>query len=764
MLALLARYTHWLHTKWPAGTVERLPSVREDGTTNVPGLWVVGDLTGIPLLKFAADSGAKAARAVAADLKTGRDSGMTDVAIIGGGVSGIAAAIEARRLGLSYVVYEATRPFSTVANFPKQKPIYTYPADFTPEGHFQVHAKVREDLLDEMEGQREKAGIEISPARIERAVRKGDHFVLDHADGTTSEARRVIVAIGRSGNFRRLGCPGEDLDKVANRLYDPKDHIGKNVLVVGGGDSALEAAIALAACGAHVTLSYRKPEFARPKPANLEMLRALEKNAAAPVAVENPTSERVTTAASSEMRGAHPPGSITLALGTTVREIRPDAAVLSDRTISNDAVFTMIGREAPLDFFRRSGVAISGEWNPKTWATFGAFFVFCSFIYLWKGGTSLNAAFKANHWFPFNLPDIGSAADPLLRTIGVNLHEPGFYYSLAYCLLIVLFGIRRIRRRRTPYVTAQTVSLSLFQCIPLFLLPYLVLPVMGYAGWFDAGAGKVVADNLFPVASYGHGREYWRAFGFILAWPLFIWNVFTSQPLLWWLVISLIQTFVIIPLIVLRWGKGAYCGWVCSCGALAETLGDTQRQKMPHGPLWNRMNMVGQAILALAGVLFLFRVLSWMGLGFLDPLYAGLLSGWNFLGVQLNYYHVVDIFLAGTVGVACYFWFSGRVWCRFACPLAALMHIYARFSRFRIFPEKSKCISCNVCTSMCHQGIDVMNFANKGIPMEDPQCVRCSACVQSCPTGVLSFGRLGEGGVPLLDTLPASRIRMAEKS
>ncbi len=759
MLKALAHYTWWLHTRWPAGTVERLPAVREEGATNMPGLRIVGDLTGVPLLKFAADSGAKAVRAVAAELKN-RGGEMPDIAIIGAGVSGIAAAIEARRLGLSFVVYEATRPFSTIANFPRQKPIYTYPEGFTPEGDFQLHAKVREGLLEEMEAQQQKAGIEVTPARIERAVRRGDHFVLEHAGGQTSEARRVIVAIGRSGNFRRLGCPGEDLDKVSNRLYDPKDHRGKNVLVVGGGDSALEAAIALAACGAHVTLSYRKADFARPKPANLEMLRALEKNAGARVAVEKPTSERVTTAASSDMRGDHPPGSITLALGTTVKEVRPDSVMLSDRTIPNDAVFTMIGREAPLEFFRRSGVAISGEWKPSTWAGFAAFFLLCSFIYLWKGGTSLNAAFKARHWFPFNLPDAGAAADPLWRAMSVNLHEPGFYYSIAYCLLIVIFGIRRIRRRRTPYITTQTVSLTLFQCIPLFLLPYLVLPVMGNSGWFDAGFGKTVADNLFPAASYGHGREYWRAFGFVLAWPLFIWNVFTSQPMMWWLVISLIQTFVLIPLLVMRWGKGAYCGWICSCGALAETLGDTQRQKMPHGPFWNRMNMVGQAVLAIAGILFLLRLLSWMGLGFLEPVYAGLLSGWQVLGVQLNYYHVVDIFLAGTVGVACYFWFSGRVWCRFACPLAALMHIYARFSRFRIFPEKSKCISCNACTATCHQGIDVMNFANKGIPMEDPQCVRCSACVQSCPTGVLAFGRLDGGGVPVLDKLAASRVRI----
>ena len=143
-------------------------------------------------------------------------------------------------------------------------------------------------------------------------------------------------------------------------------------------------------------------------------------------------------------------------------------------------------------------------------------------------------------------------------------------------------------------------------------------------------------------------------------------------------------------------------------------------------------------------------------------LFGGLLSGWSPLGIELNYYHLVDIFLAGIVGVGCYFWLSGRVWCRFACPLAALMHLYARFSKFRIFAEKEKCISCNVCTTVCHQGIDVMGFANKGRPMEDPQCVRCSACVQSCPTGVLSFGRYDASGTPVLDTLPASPVLMRE--
>ena len=139
-------------------------------------------------------------------------------------------------------------------------------------------------------------------------------------------------------------------------------------------------------------------------------------------------------------------------------------------------------------------------------------------------------------------------------------------------------------------------------------------------------------------------------------------------------------------------------------------------------------------------------------------------DGGKAVGWFLSYKWFVDILFGGVIGVGFYFKYSGRVWCRFACPLAALMHIYARFTKFRIFADKKKCISCNVCTSVCHQGIDVMAFANRGAPMEDPECVRCSACVQSCPTGVLSFGRLLADGQPLFDELPASPVQIKEQA
>ncbi len=783
----ITAYTRWLHTRWPAGSVEKLPVAGENGLTNLPGVRIVGDLSGIPLLKFSSQTATKALRGILQEpdfqKRDKSHADVLDLAIVGAGVAGISAAIEAKKAQLRFAVYEATQLFSTVVNFPKAKPIYTYPTELKLNGGLEFRATVKEALLEEMEAQQRAAGVEPIAARIERLERVGNLLVLHHADGKTTRAHRVIVAIGRSGNFRKLGCPGEDLDKVYNRLYDPKDHAGKEVLVVGGGDTALETAIAIAACGGRVTLSYRKNEFARPKPENVEMLRMLMKNPEAEVMVEHPTSDRVTTAAHSHMRGANRPGCVQLLMETTVQKIEPTTVTLRDaagktQSLQNDVVFTMLGREAPLDFFRRSGMAIRGEWSAKTWMVFSLWFAFCSFLYIWKASSHLNQIFQQQRWFPFNVPgwlhSMGGAiaaasADPrtFLGTLTIDLAQPGFYYSIGYTLLIIGFGLRRIRRRKTPYVRMQTYSLMGFQLIPLFLLPYIVLPLMGHNGWFDSGVLKAIADHLFPVVSYDHGREYWRAFGLVLAWPLFIWNVFTSQPMWWWLAISLVQTFVIIPLIVWRWGKGAYCGWVCSCGGLAETLGDEHRDKMPHGPFWNRLNMTGQVILFAALLITVLRFVSWMTpnspLGHMAAQgFSGLVSQWSLLGVQLNYYHIVDIGIAGIVGLCAYFWFSGRVWCRFACPLAALMHIYALFSRYRIFPEKKKCISCNVCTSVCHQGIDVMNFANKGIPMEDPECVRCSACVQMCPTGVLTFGRLDGNGKIVYDKLVASPVQMHE--
>ena len=773
MRRLIGRYVEWLHTRWPAGTLEALPEVRSDGSTAVPGVYIAGDLTGIPLLKFALDSGARVARTIAEDpalrAAGGSARGTLDLVIVGAGVAGMAAALEARRLGLTFEVLEATEPFSTLVNFPRAKPIYTYPRAMTPAGELQVTAEVKEALVEELVEQVEHAGIRPLAERAERVARERGGLVVHRAGGRTLTARRVLIAIGRSGNFRKLGVPGEELPKVYNRLHDPRDFAGKDVLVVGGGDSALEAAIALAGSGAFVTLSYRGATFSRAKTVNVEMLERLRRDPMADVAVEHPTSERATTASGPFLAATHAPGRVAMRMGTRVasiaeHEVAVTGADGTPETLPNDVVFTMIGREAPLEFFRRSRIAVAGEMTPRRWTAMGLFLLFCAWLYDWKSGGVMSALWSRHHWFPTNLPVLLAAAggavaaaarDPrtLLGTLAISAAGPSFWYTLAYSGVVAVLGLRRIRRRRTPYVTAQTLTLIAVQVLPLFLIPEVILPQLHVHGLLPVG----LADALFPAVDYGHGREFWRAYGLILAWPLNVYNIFTHEPLWWWIGIGFVQTCVLIPLGIYFFGKGVYCGWICSCGALAETLGDTHRHKMPHGPRWNRLNLAGQVILAVAVILLGVRIAGWAlppGNG-VDASFDGLFKE--------RYKWTVDVFLAGVIGYGVYFWYSGRVWCRFFCPLAALMHIYARFSRFAIVADKKKCISCNLCTSICHQGIDVMNFANKGVPMQDPECVRCSACVHSCPTGVLRFGQVRrDGSLISVDGLMASPVLMRE--
>ena len=736
VLEPLRRYAHWLHTQWPAGPVERLPVLRSDGATDIPGLYVTGDLTGIPLLKFAVDTGARAVRTIAADpafeaARRQRPAGTLDLVIVGGGVSGLSAALEARERGLDFRVYEAKRRLQTIADFPRAKPIYTYPRAMEPAGRLHLSATVKEDLLAELEAQ--TAEVPVHEGRVAAVGRAGGVLEVRLESGETIRALRVILAIGRAGDFRKLAVPGEELDKVHNRLHDPRDFRGRRVLVVGGGDSAVEAAIALAEAGAAVTLSHRASELSRPKPENLERLAVLAR------------------------------GTLRVEPSTEVREIRAGRVVLSRGgggtfDLPNDFVFVLIGREAPLDFLRRSGVRIAGEWNAKRAAALAAFLLFCFALYNWKSGGFLEQWHRAAGGFPFAVADWLASRDrtSLLGVLRVSASGAAFYYTLAYSLVVTIFGLRRIRRRRTPYVRLQTWTLVAVQVLPLFLLPEILLP------WLDANGllPARLADALFPVVTYGHGREFWRAYGLILAWPLNVYNVFTDAPLPAWLAICFVQTFVLIPAAIYFWGKGAYCGWICSCGALAETLGDTERHKMPHGPAWNRLNLAGQVLLAAAFVLLGLRIAAWV-----RPDWTAL-ARFNALALSesnLGWKWTVDVLLAGILGYGLYFWFSGRVWCRFFCPLAALMHVYARFSRFRILAEKKKCISCNVCTSVCHQGIDVMSFANKGLPMADPECVRCSACVAACPTAVLSFGQVDRAGnVVARDRVAASLVRIQE--
>ncbi len=802
MSSIISKYFNWLQKDVPTGEVERYPEIDENGETSVKGIYITGDLTGIPLLKLSAESGYRTINYIInnPDFKklkeNNRDKDIFDIIIVGAGISGISAGLEAEKHNLNFKILESAQKYSTVINFPKGKPIYAKPDYLEQKSDLKIQDGTKESLLDDLFSQIKNSNLPVEEEVVVKKINKKNNYFELETNKETYRALKIILAIGKTGNAKMLKVPGENKPKVYNRLYDPADSENKNVLVVGGGDSALETTIATAEFAEKVYLSYRGKEFSRPKEENSEQLKNLVNK-----------------------------GKVKLLLETNVKEIKDDSVVLLDKNhkefeIDNSMVFVMIGKELPVEFFRRSGIKMEGELSLTLKLQFLLLILFACFLYFGKSSEkiyeyvtgikfeSFTAAFSqlstSHFWTKFisvpyflvstlfsdkiNVWDINEYINAFIayisfiaavilgiyllikfikdnyaafsfdwktfkyayfilvglffalvffggRYFGVEVLDKSqtFWYTGLYSLTILIFGLRRMKVKKTRYIKYQTWTLILIQIFPLFLLPEFIFPLLGKIGWLGSEHGFFMSQ-VFP------NHSYWRSYGFILAWPLNLFNLYNGNITTFWLVFSLIQTFVIIPYIVYRWGKGAYCGWICSCGALAETLGDEYRTLAPHSKKAKKLENTGQWILLAAFVITgakLFSILFNFNIPLINENVSYTAS---FLH---NFYYIgVDVIFAGVLGLGVYFFLSGRVWCRFGCPLAALMHIYSRFSRYRIFPEKKKCISCNICTKVCHMGIDVMNYANKGIPMNDVECVRCSACIANCPTQVLSFGSL----------------------
>ncbi|MBU2492872.1 MAG: NAD(P)-binding domain-containing protein [Bacteroidetes bacterium] len=801
MSFIISKYFSWLQKDNPVGEVEKYPEIDSNGETSVKGIYIIGDLTGIPLLKLAAESGKKIINILLenSDLKKLKEENkldeIYDVIIIGAGPGGIAAGLEASKHNLKFRILESAQKFNTINNFPKGKPIFAEPNDFIQKSELKIDDGTKESLLNNLENQIKNIDLPVDEGVTADTIKKvGNHFLITTNSGSY-KTFKVVLAIGKSGNARMLNIPGENLGKVYNRLFDPADTTDHKVLIVGGGDTALETAYASAEYAESVTISYRKNSFSRPKDGNLEKLKELETS-----------------------------GKVKILLETNVKEIKENSVLLLEKNgneieIENTLVFSMIGKELPVDFFKRSNIKMEGELNLTLKLQFVLLILVSGIIYFGKSsadfykhffdksegwGDLISYLFKGEFWYKFiTLPGVlvsTLSSDSVRiwsvtkyinasvaylsftcavilgiyllakflkdnfnsftfdwktfkyfyfifigiffavvffgsRYFGINLFEKSqsFYYTGLYSLTILIFGLRRIYVKPTKYIKLQTWSLIIIQALPLFILPEIILPWLGSLGALGTENGFIFTQ-VFPKESY------WRAYGFILAWPLNFSNLYNGSITSFWLLFSLFQTFLFIPFIVYRWGKGAYCGWICSCGAMAETLGDEYRTLAPHGPKAKKWENFGQWALLAAFIITGLKLISILYNIEIPVINEKISHASDFL--HKFYYLGIDVIFAGVLGVGVYFFLSGRVWCRFGCPLAALMHIYSRFSRYRIFSEKKKCISCNICTKVCHMGIDVMNYANKGIPMNDVECVRCSACVVNCPTQVLSFGSL----------------------
>ncbi len=253
------------------GTEERgvdIPYVSPTFETNIPGHFIAGELGGMGLIRNAITQGVQAMDSIHQLVKDQTHSAL-DVVIVGAGPAGIAASLAAKEKNLKFRTLEQDSLGGTVFSFPRGKIVMTAPVELPLIGTVKFTETTKEILLEFWEKVVEKAGLQISyNERVEAVNRRGDFFEVV-TNKNTFEARAVLLAIGRRGTPRRLGVPGENTSKVVYRLIDPAQYRGQHVLVVGGGDSALEAATSLAdEQGTTVTLSYRADAFSRAKEKN----------------------------------------------------------------------------------------------------------------------------------------------------------------------------------------------------------------------------------------------------------------------------------------------------------------------------------------------------------------------------------------------------------------------------------------------------------------------------------------------------------------
>ncbi len=318
-----------------------IPAVKETFETNVQGVYIAGELGGMGLVRNAVTQGKEAVEYIAKTLKT-KNNGCIDLLIVGSGPAGIAASLQAKKENLNFVTLEQENDFGgTVFSFPRQKLVMTQPMDIPLYGKFKQREIQKESLLELWEEITIKNNITINLGEKVESIACEDNLFQVVSSKASYRAKRVLLAIGRRGTPRKLGVTGEASTKVTYKLIDPQQYKNKDILVVGGGDSAVEAALRLGEQeGTTVTVSYRKDSFSRIK----------EKNAL-------------------QIKSAEKAGWVKLIFESQVASIENDNVSLKHHdeliTIKNDYVFVMIGGELPTAFLKNIGISMETKYGVR---------------------------------------------------------------------------------------------------------------------------------------------------------------------------------------------------------------------------------------------------------------------------------------------------------------------------------------------------------------------------------------------------------------
>lgn len=316
-----------------------LPRLTPEFETNVPNLFIAGELGGLALIKNAVNQGRECIDTIARRVATAPavDKDVHDVVIIGAGPAGISASLRAIEKKLKFVTIEKDEVGGTVSKYPRQKLVMTSPVEFPMYGKFEKLQLSKENLLAFWDMVLNRADFNaVTGEKIENIQKSGDVFTITSAHNQY-RARAVVLALGRAGDPRKLGVKGEELPKVMYRLIEADHYVNKKVLVVGGGDSAVEAAMGLARqVGNEVTVSYRQGQFSRIKDRNAKRIEE-------------------------DMRA----GKLKVLFNSSPLEFKPDAVVLQTngqtQEIPNDFVWIFAGGTPPNDFLKKIGVEFGAK-------------------------------------------------------------------------------------------------------------------------------------------------------------------------------------------------------------------------------------------------------------------------------------------------------------------------------------------------------------------------------------------------------------------
>jgi thioredoxin reductase/ferredoxin len=316
-----------------------IPVLKPDFESNVPGIYVAGELGGMGLIRNALTQGRQALEAIAKKKAARKSSGVLDVVIVGAGPAGLAATLAAQHMGLSYQTLEQDSLGGAVFQYPRGKLVMTAPVELPIVGKVQFRNTSKEELLQFWTDACKRNSLNIRYRERVESIEAKDGVLHVSANGQRYAAGAVLLAIGRRGTPRKLGVPGEELPKVVYRLIDPEQYRGRRVIVVGGGDSALEAAASIAELGdTSVILSYRGDAFQRAKQRNRQ---------------------RVDEAAGK--------GVLRVLFNSQIREIRAQEVLMrhsgKDLEVDNDAVIVSAGGILPNDFLRSIGINVETKYG-----------------------------------------------------------------------------------------------------------------------------------------------------------------------------------------------------------------------------------------------------------------------------------------------------------------------------------------------------------------------------------------------------------------